>query len=273
VSEVRLVLRQNPGLRLDLRGITPASCTGRSVAEVEQLPVGLGREWVALAEFFTVSVRSADEADLCLRVEGDLSRCDRMGWQMAAGKLLVDGSVGDHAGGCMSGGELHITGNTGDLTGVEMAGGLLTVQGHVGDFAASPLPGSMDGMRGGRLVVKGHAGARFADRMRRGTAIVHGNTGEFAASRMVAGTVAVGGRVGAHVGYGMRRGSVVLTQPQFDAPPTFVPSLTQAEVFWQLLARDLARAGGPFEDLASRAVMRYLGDRAAQGQGELIAVR
>jgi formylmethanofuran dehydrogenase subunit C len=86
-----------------------------------------------------------------------------------------------------------------------MAGGTLTIEGNVDDFAASTLPGSMDGMRGGQLVVKGNAGARFGDRMRRGTAMVFGDAGDFLASRMVAGTIAVGGRVGAHEGYGMRR--------------------------------------------------------------------
>jgi len=156
-----------------------------------------------------------------------------------------------------------------------MAGGTLTIEGDVDDFAASTLPGSMDGMRGGLLVVKGNAGARFGDRMRRGTALVFGDAGDFLASRMVAGTIAVGGRVGAHAGYGMRRGSVVFAtaEPLPAQLATFVPTLASADVFWQLLARDLAARGAPFAELASRPMVRYLGDLGAGGKGELIFAR
>ncbi|HET7792838.1 MAG TPA: formylmethanofuran dehydrogenase subunit C, partial [Rhizobacter sp.] len=142
-----------------------------------------------------------------------------------------------------------------------------------GDFAASTLPGSMDGMRGGTLLVKGNVGERFGDRMRRGTALVFGNAGDFLASRMVAGSIAIGGQAGTHVGYGMRRGSVVFATAAPTIAPTFVPALVDPAVFWQLLARDLARHGGPFAALPSRSIVRHLGDLASDGRGELIVVR
>jgi formylmethanofuran dehydrogenase subunit C len=41
-------------------------------------------------------------------------------------------------------------------------------------------------------------------------------------------------------------------------------------VFWQLLARDLARHGGAFAALPARRVQRHLGDLAAGGKGELL---
>jgi formylmethanofuran dehydrogenase subunit C len=73
----------------------------------------------------------------------------------------------------------------------------------------------------------------------------------------------------------MRRGSVVLAAggAAFAAPPTFVPAVAQADVFWQLLARDLARLGGAgsvFAGLPQRRICRWLGDLAAGGKGELI---
>jgi formylmethanofuran dehydrogenase subunit C len=52
--------------------------------------------------------------------------------------------------------------------------------------------------------------------------------------------------------------------------PTFVPALADAAVAWQLLARDLARAGGPFTGLPVRRIVRHLGDLSADGRGELI---
>jgi formylmethanofuran dehydrogenase subunit C len=188
------------------------------------------------------------------------------------GDVQVEGDVGDYAGGGMRGGELVVRGSALALTACEMAGGLLTIGGNVGDFAASTLPGSMDGMRGGTLIVRGSAGARFGDRMRRGTALVFGDVGDFLASRMVAGTIAIGGHARAHVGYGMRRGSVVFAGSAPGISTTFVPALAEAAVFWQLLARDLARHGGPWATLPQRRIERQLGDLAAGGKGELIVV-
>ena len=271
MSGWRFALGHPPALRVDLRGITPTELAGLASSEIERLPVGHGNSTQPLAEFFSVEAHAGD----ALIFDGDLSRFDRVGWQMAGGCIVVEGSTGHYAGACMSAGELVVKGHAGALAACEMAGGTLTIEGNVDDFAASTLPGSMDGMRGGSLIVKGNAGARFGDRMRRGTAIVFGDVGDFLASRLVAGTIAVGGRAGAHVGYGMRRGSVVfaaeLGPSQVSA--TFVPALTDADVFWQLLARDLARHGGPFAGLASRRIERHLGDLATGGKGELIFAR
>ncbi len=269
-----LKLKQVPPLRVDMRGITPAALAELSVEQAERLPLTYGNSNLPLAEFFSVEAGSQEG----LVFEGDLSRFDRLGWQMASGKLRVDGSAGDYAGGCMTGGELHISGHAGLLTACEMAGGLLHINGDVGDFAAGTLPGSMDGMRGGSLIVRGNAGHRLADRMRRGTVLVFGDAGDFVASRMVAGTVALGGRAGEHLGYAMRRGSVVLAADggvnsgAAEISATFMPAGADAVVFWQLLARDLARHGGPFEALPRRRIERHLGDRGVGGKGELIFV-
>lgn len=270
MSGWRLTLKQAPAVRVDLRSVLPAALAGLSAAQVGRLPVGHGKVLVPLAEFFAVQAHG-DEGTLAF--EGDLSRFDRVGWQMAGGRITVDGPAGDHTGGCMRGGELLVKGDAGALAACEMTSGQLTVEGDVGDFAASPLPGSLDGMRGGSFIVKGHAGERFGDRMRRGTALVFGNTGDFLASRMVAGTIGIGGQAGAHVGYGMRRGSVVFTASAPAIASTFVPARADAAVFWQLLARDLARHGGPFAGLHSRGIERHLGDLASDGRGELILAR
>lgn len=271
MSGWRLRLKQVPALRADLRGVTPDALGALTLAEVARLPIGHGNATQPLAEFFHVDAGGA-EGELVF--DGDLSRFDRVGWQMAGGLLRVQGAVGDYAGGGMRGGELWVAGDAGALAACEMAGGTLTIGGNAGDFAASTLPGSLDGMRGGTLVIKGHAGERLADRMRRGTVLVFGNAGAFMASRLVAGTLALGGSAGPHAGYGMRRGSVVFASGAgaVAVPPTFVPAGADAPVFWQLVARDLARHGGPFEALPRRRIDRHLGDLATGGKGELITV-
>jgi len=121
--------------------------------------------------------------------------------------------------------------------------------------------------------VRGRAGTRLADRMRRGTVVLHGDAGDFAASRMVAGTLAIGGGCGAHAGWGMRRGSVVFAGSAPAVASTFADVASDADVFWQLLARDLARFGPPFSELKHRRVTRFAGDLAVQGKGELLVTR
>lgn len=267
-----LKLKAQPALRLDLRSINPTALAELSQREVEQLPLPCGNACTPLGEWFSVQALTSDSTDL--RIEGDLSQVDRIAWQLASGRVQVQGPVGDYLGAAMNGGHLTVHGNAGVLAACEMAGGHLTVHGNVGDFAASTLPGSMDGMRGGQLVVHGDAGARLADRMRRGTVVVHGSVGDFAASRMVAGTVAIAGSCGAHPAWGMRRGSLVFaTRDEQQRPPpsaTFVPAVADAAVFWQLLSRDLAHHGGAFAGLPARAIRRWLGDLATDGKGEMI---
>ena len=267
----RLVLRQAPTLRVDGRLLSPAHLHALGIAEVRRVALPSGRDRIELGEWFDVAPGDGD-ADL-LRIDGDLSRFDALGAGLHAGTLHVHGDVGDAAGLGMTGGRLVIDGRARDLAGCAMRGGWLEILGDAGDLAASALPGDIDGMVGGTLVVRGRAGARLADRMRRGTVVVHGDVGDFAASRMVAGTLALGGGCGAMPGWGMRRGSVVFAGAAPQVASTFVDVRFDAAVFWQLLARDLARFGPPFDDLPRRRMTRFAGDLAVQGKGELLVAR
>ena len=241
--------------------------------EVARLPLKLGRATALLGDFFNVrrdalGGLATDAAELHL--EGDCSHFDHLGHALAEGLLQVHGHAGDQAGCGMASGRLLIDGNAGDLLGCSLRGGWIEVSGHCGDLAASALPGDMDGMRGGTLLIRGNAGVRLADRMRRGTVLVFGDAGDFMASRMVAGTLALGGRCGAHPAYGMRRGTLVFAGAAPEVPLSFSPVNSNADVFWQLLARDLSRHGGPFAGLPQRRPQRHVGDLAAQGKGELL---
>ncbi|HEY6513130.1 MAG TPA: formylmethanofuran dehydrogenase subunit C, partial [Burkholderiaceae bacterium] len=79
MSGWRLTLKQASALRVDLRGVTPAALAGLSAAEVERLPLGYGNATLPLAEFFSVAPSADNDA---LIFDGDLSRFDRVGWQM-----------------------------------------------------------------------------------------------------------------------------------------------------------------------------------------------
>jgi formylmethanofuran dehydrogenase subunit C len=270
----RLVLRTPPLLRVDARRLQPAPLAALPADAVLRLRLPHGRDEVELGEWFALEAAGGSTQESLdgpsLELVGDLSRFDAVGAGLAAGRIEVTGDVGDAAGMGMSGGHLSIRGSARDLAGCAMRGGWLGVDGDVRDLAASALPGDIDGMSGGTLVVRGRAGARLADRMRRGIVVVHGDAGDFLASRMVAGTLALGGTCGAHAGWGMRRGSLAFAGAAPSCAPTFVPVESDADVFWQLLARDLARFGPPFDALARRRVRRWAGDLAVLGKGELL---
>ncbi|MBQ0960678.1 formylmethanofuran dehydrogenase subunit C [Ideonella sp. 4Y11] len=264
-----LHLRHAPEARLDLRSIGSHLRLAPDADTLAALPLACGRDQLPLGTLFDIAPLTEGDADL--RLSGDLSRADRIGWQWSEGVLEVIGGAGHHLGTAMSGGTVRISGDAGDGAGIEMRGGELRIGGHAGDYLASTLPGSMDGMRGGLIVVDGSVGARCADRMRRGTVIVRGDAGDFLCSRLVAGTVLLGGRCGAHPAWGMRRGTLLLAGPApADLGDGFVPDHADHGVFLALLTRDLARHGGVAAALVGRPARFLRGDLAVDGRGEVL---
>ena len=83
-----LTLRQAPALRVDLRGVTPMALAGLPAAEVGRLPIPYGNTRLPLGELFDIATMGEEGA---LHFEGDLARCDRIGWQMDSGRIHVDG--------------------------------------------------------------------------------------------------------------------------------------------------------------------------------------
>lgn len=270
MSGIVLRLKVAPALRVDMRGITPHALAGLSREAIGRVTVWHGNEATPLAEWFAVDVGGADGAAPTLRLAGDLSRFDRIGTALDGGRIEIESDAGDYVGASMTAGEIRCRGSAGLFAGCEMAGGTVHVEGDVGDFAAAALPGSMDGMRGGELLVGGHAGQRLGDRMRRGLVAIAGDAGDFAASRMVAGTIAVGGRLGAHAAFGMRRGTLLLVRARPRLSPTFVPTTHDITVFWRLLALQLRSAGAPFAALGGAPPRRLAGDLAVDGKGEVL---
>lgn len=281
MNALRLRLRDAPGpsgsppgagagVRVDLRAVTPAVLCLLGADDAGRFMVTQGNRQVALGELFRITIEQRDMDTPALILEGDLAGMDRIGFRMGEGVLHVEGSAGDYVGCGMSGGMLSVSGDAGDFAASELSGGRVDIGGDCGDFAAASLPGSIDGMRGGSLTIRGHAGARLADRMRRGTVIVFGSAGLYAASRIVAGTLAIAGDCAGHLGYGMRRGTVLCLRSHPAASSTFVATHHDIGVYWSLLRRHLAPAGGPFAQLPVSAPQRFVGDLAADGKGELL---
>ena len=263
----RLTLRERPPLPLEVGSLNPAALAALSVAEIELLPLALGRRRVAVAEVFKVAGAPGPR----LVFAGPCDRLDGIGRGLASGEIVVEGDAGAEAGAGQAGGSIRVAGSVGDDAAIGMRAGTLTIAGHAGAFLGAPSPGERLGMRGGFIRVGGDVGPRAGDRMRRGTILVDGNAGEACGSRMLAGTIAVAGQLGALPGLRMRRGTLIARCSAEGVPATFAETgLAELTVF-ELMARRLAEAAPWLESLlTTRPLRRAAGDLAVRGKGELL---
>lgn len=260
-----LTLKQEPGQRLDLAPLVPHLLDGKFLKEIAEIEVQTTREKVTVGDIFKIRSGGVDS----IRFEGGSSRLDNIGKDMKAGEIVVEDDCGKSPGRNMSGGILVVNGDCGPFAGSAMSGGRLEIAGDAGGFLGAPLEGEMEGMTGGLLIVRGNAGARAGDRLRRGTILIEGSAGDYPGSRVIAGTLIVLGECGSLPGYLMRRGSIVLANPP-ELGPAFVDcgahDLAFASVFSGLL-RPESRAAAR---LLSRPLIRFAGDMAALGKGEIL---
>lgn len=264
MTALRLVLRGKPDQRLDLSPLTPDRLAGLSPAAITALPLHTTRHRVTVGDVF--HVHPGDPAEIV--IEGGSERFDRVGEAMRTGVLTVRGDVGQQAGRLMAGGRLVIQGNAGGWAASGLRGGIVEITGDAGAFLGGPLAGERTGMRGGVVLVRGSAGMRAADRLRRGLVVVEGDAGAHAGSGMVAGTLVVCGGAGALPGILMRRGTIVLGGAA-DLSPSFVSAGQVELVFTRLLGRAVAAFSDKAATCVEAAGMRYAGDMAVFGKGEL----
>jgi len=266
MSALTLSLKNLPAGRLDLSPLMPLVAVG-DITALKALPLQLGTQTIPLGDLF--SVQGTDAAQIVL--EGDLSRVDGIGAAMQSGSLTIVGNAGAYLGTGMLGGEINVRGHAGHFVGVAMRKGSIHIKGNAGDYLGGILPGAMQGMAGGQIVVQGDVGERCGDRMRRGAILIGGKVGDYAGSRMLAGTIAAFGGAGKHAGYGMRRGTL-LVRGEIDIDATFADCGEHVLPITNLLFRSWVKLGSPFGDAAGQAtpVRRFMGDRGADGKGEIL---
>jgi formylmethanofuran dehydrogenase subunit C len=268
---ISLTLKTTLSCGLNLGAINPTALNGLSIAKIERLRLPYGTRQVRLAELFTIT----GSADHTLELNAASSALHGIGTALDAGKIMINGNVGDYLGAGMRGGEIHCAGNAGLRTAAGMRGGRVEIVGSVGDFAGGTLPGATAGMNGGTLIVGKHAGARLGDRMRRGVIMVRGDTGPYAGSHMIAGTLALLGDAASGLGTGMRRGTLLVANAEAIVPPTFVDTGCYALPFVAVLCRHLSALKPSWRKSLSTfdEVERWVGDRGCDGQGEILMVR
>ncbi|AWB20490.1 formylmethanofuran dehydrogenase subunit C [Methylobacterium currus] len=259
-----LTLRAAPPERLDLAGITPAALAGLSEADAARLSVGTSRRGLTLGDCFAITLDGSDE----LRILGATDRLDRVGAGLAAGRIVVEGDVGQRLGAGMTGGSLTVSGSAGPFAGTAATGGTIRIAGDAAGSAGGAVHGAACGLDGATLVIGGAAGDRLGDRMRAGL-IVAKRAGAHVGARMIAGTI-VADEIGDHPGYGMRRGTLV-TARHGALLPTFVETGRHDLVVLRLLAKSLEALAPEAAALLRGPQRRYSGDLATLGKGELFA--
>jgi formylmethanofuran dehydrogenase subunit C len=259
--------RITDSLPLEVAGLLPSQVAGKTLAEIERLPVLHGNRMLALAEFFSVRGAAVDSS---MRFEGELSSVHHLGERMDGGMIHVEGSVGRHLGSQMTAGEIVVQGNASDFAGCEMHGGMIRIRGNAGNAVGSAYAGSAQGMRGGTILVHGSIGDEAAACMRRGSLAVGGAAGPYLAADMLAGSVLVFGDCGPRVGANMRRGTIAL----FGNVPAMLPTFRRGphgpSLILRMLLVHLQRSGFPFpEDLFDAKYAMYHGDMLSLGRGEI----
>jgi formylmethanofuran dehydrogenase subunit C len=259
--------RITDSLPLEVPGLVPSQVAGKSLAEIERLPVLHGNRNLPLAEFFRVTGRADDKI---LRFAGKLSSVHHLGERMDGGTIHVDGSTGRHLGAQMTAGEIVVEGNASDFAGCEMQGGTIRILGNAADAVGSAYPGSAQGMRGGSILVHGNIGDEAAGCMRRGLLAVGGSAGSFLAADMLAGSVLVFGDCGPRVGANMRRGTIALFGYAPSMLLTFRPGLRGPSLILRMLLVQLQRGGFPLPaELLGANYEVFHGDFLSLGRGEV----
>lgn len=278
-SQITLRLKEEPPLPVEAESISPENLQGKTLAEIRRLPLWSGNRSYRLEDYFEAEISGpANQAGALSRgadlpkvvLEGDLSRFKRLGQEMCAGEMEIQGSVGFHAGAEMRGGILRIKGNSGDWLGAHMEGGQILVEGSAGHFVGAAYRGKTQGMKGGSILIRGNAGQMAGSRMRRGLLAVGGNCGDAAGFKMLAGTLLVAGTSGIRPGSNMLRGTIIFLQP-VKLMPTFYYNCSYRPSFWGLLVQALRSKGFALPEWANEASFRrYSGDANQGGKGEIL---
>ena len=264
----RLTLRERPPLPVEVGALNPEALAKLSAAELERLPLALGRRSLPLAEL--MKVEGAPGPRLVFAGDG-CDRLDGVGRELALGLIVVEGDAGHDTAAGQTAGQIQIAGSVRDHAATGIQGGLLEIGGSAGALLGAPPPGERLGLRGGLVTIGGSVGERAGDRMRRGMIFVAGDAGPACGARMVAGTIAVAGRLGALPGLRMRRGTLIAAGASAGVPHTFADTGRADLTIFKLLARRLGAAAPWIARLLTAAPLRRLsGDLAVDGKGEIL---
>ena len=242
---------------IDAGRISPDEFADKSLEEIRDLEAWEGNRKTRLGELFKIDgEKTVKKEDLVIQVSGDLGKVRRIGTGMSAGKIIIEGDVGNHLGEEMAGGVITVNGEVGSWTGSMMRNGMIEIQGDAGDYVGAAYRGSVEGMKGGVIMIHGNAGNEVGCFMRGGLIKVYGSVDQFAGIHMRQGTIFIRGNSGSRLGAEMIKGKIVVS----GSVPSILPTFSADSVSRRTRV-DGEEVVGPF--------YTFVGDLAENGEGRL----
>ena len=294
MSKITLKVKDIPGIGLEAECISPDVFAGKSLEDINKLKAYVGNKIETIGNFFDISIDtsgspSASDAssdvtknpnEIKIVIDGDVSKVKRIGQEMSAGEILINGDTGMHLGSKMSGGKIVACGNSGSWAGMEMSGGELEIKGNSGNFVGSAYRGSVDGMTGGKISIHGNVRTNTGACMKGGSIIIKGNSGEFTGIRMSGGIIWVGGVADCRIGAEMTGGSIIIAGKAIEILPSFRKEKITDEIDLDKISFDNSgdkknESGNGIGEIRGKLkgkFTRYIGDLAEGGKGEIYVI-
>ncbi|MFW9936790.1 MAG: formylmethanofuran dehydrogenase subunit C [Candidatus Thorarchaeota archaeon] len=225
--EVKLKLKKKIDLPLEADIISPNNFAGKTVAEIKKLELFYGKDSVTLGSFFDVSGKPGEITDTKIIIDGDLSKVKRIGEKMTGGEIVINSNVGMHVGSQMKGGKITVNGNADDWAGAMLQGGELEITGDAGHYVGAAYRGNWQGMKNGKITVKGKIGnealswANGSVAAKRFPTLICGSAGSFLGIHNHGATVIIEGNVDRCAGADQIQGTIVVKGKVSRILPSF----------------------------------------------------
>jgi len=239
MSEIKLKLKNKINLPLEAESITPDNFAGKTIEDIKNLPVYLGKEQGTIGDYFIVSGKSGEKNELKIIIEGDASNVKRIGEKMTGGEIIINSDVGMHVGNHMRGGKITVNGNADDWAGAMLKGGELEITGDAGNYVGAAYRGYWQGMTNGIIKVKGKVGvesmlwAKGSAPSKKFPTLICGSAGSFLGIHNHGATIIVEGDVDRCAGADQVRGIIVIKGKVPKILPSFkkIGEVKEIELF------------------------------------------
>jgi formylmethanofuran dehydrogenase subunit C len=227
MTKVTLKLRKpidKPLIPIEAENIAPDIFAGKTLEEINQLIIWRGNKKITLSDVFEISgddltEKSADQIEIA--IADDIPKYKRIGQQMTAGKITIHGSVGMHLGFQMAGGKIEVFGHADDFAGANMTAGEIIIHQNAGHYLGGSYRGDWQGMKGGKILVKGNVKNECGIWMRNGLIEIEGDAQMFLGMHLHKGTIIVHGAVESRAGAEMTGGEIIITGKLLYLLPSF----------------------------------------------------
>jgi len=218
---VKLSLKKANKIPIEADNVNPDNFAGKPAEEIRAFLVWYGNGQCPLGDLFNVEVEGSDSAENTKIVfEGDVSRVKRIGQNMSAGEIEINGNVDMHCGSNMKGGKIVINGNADSWLGCEMTGGEIILNGNASYYVGAGYRGEACGMRGGKITVNGNTKDYLGEHMCGGEILVKGDVGLLPAISNNGGKIVIEGNATIPASE-MKNGTVIIKGEVSDLLPSY----------------------------------------------------